>query len=415
MTNKELGQTKTVEMRIDTGDHPPIKLWPYKTPIHKRKLVEEAVNEMMDSGMIERFKSPWNFPIVIVEKKDGGHRFCMDFCQLNAITKLLVVPLPLIDNILALLGKSKCFSTLDLRSGYWQVALNKEDREKTTFTGHMGLFNFRVMPFGLANVLGVFRQLIFIVLDGMETFAMAHLDDIMVFSRSPEDNFEHLQRLFNHLKKHGFKLKLSKCQFLREETKYLGFGINKDGIKTDVDKVEVIRAMPARKTVREIRGFIGAIGYYRRFLPAFSWLAGLLISLMKKYAWFRWMEDCQHAFEALKDQLTAMPLLAYPDLSKPMVLYTDASDRCIEAVLMQPCPDKDGPVLGVPEEIPIYFLSHWLSETQQRWPVIEKELFAILYAVQKLDYYLSGAVFTIKTDHQPLKYLLEAKWTNKKI
>lgn len=109
MTDKELGQTETVEMRIDTGGHPPIKLRPYRTPIHKRKLLEEAVNEMMDSGIIERSKSPWSFPIVIVEKKDGGHRFCVDFRQLNAITKPLAVPLPLIDDILALLGKSKCF------------------------------------------------------------------------------------------------------------------------------------------------------------------------------------------------------------------------------------------------------------------------------------------------------------------
>ena len=142
----------------------------------------------------------------------------------------------------------------------------------------------------------------------------------------------------------SLKLKLSKCQFLREETKYLGFVINKDGIKTDVDKVEVIKAIPAPKTVREIRGFIGAIGYYRRFIPAFSRLAGPLISLTKKYAQFRWTEDCQRASEALKDQLTAVPLLACPDFSKPMELYTDASDKCIGAVLTQPCPDKDGPM-----------------------------------------------------------------------
>ena len=254
-----------------------------------------------------------------------------------------------------------------------------------------------------------------IVLDGMETFAMAYLDDIMVFLRSPEEHFEHLLQVFDRPRRHGLKLKLSICQFLREEKKYLGFVINKDGIKTDVDKMEVIRVMPAPKTVREIRDFIGAIGYYRRFIPAFNRLAGPLISLTKKYARFRWTEDCQHAFESLKDQLTAVPLLAYPDLSKPMVLYTDSSDRCIGAVLTQPCPDKDGPVPGVPEEVPIYFLSHRLSEIRQKWPVIEKETFDILYTVQKLDYYLSGAVFTIKTDHQPLKYLLEAEWTSKKI
>ena len=149
-----------------------------------------------------------------------------------------------------------------------------------------------MLGFGLANSPGVFSQLMSIVLDGMETFAMAYLDDIMVFSRSPEEHIEHLQRVFDSLKRHGLKLKLLKCQFLREKTKYLGFVINNDGIKTDVDKVEVIRAMSAPKTVREIKGFIESIGYYRRFIPAFSRLAGPLISLTKKYAWFKWTRDC---------------------------------------------------------------------------------------------------------------------------
>ena len=225
----------------------------------------------------------------------------------------------------------------------------------------MDLFNFRVMPFGLANAPGVFSQLMSIVLDEMGTFAIPYLDDIMVFSRSPEEHFKHLQRVFDRLKGHGLELKLSKCQFLREETKYLGFVINKDGIKTDVDKVEEIRAMPASKTVREIRGFIGIIWYYWRFIPAFSRLAGPLISLTKKYARFKWTDDCQRAFVALKDQLTAVPALAYPDLSKHILLYTDASDRCIGAVLTQACLNKDGPVPGVPEEVPIYFLSHRIS------------------------------------------------------
>lgn len=144
-------------------------------------------------------------------------------------------------------------------------------------------------------------------------------------------------------------------------------------------------------------------------MSAFSRLAGLLIALTKMYARFKWTEDCQQVFDTLKEQLTAIPLLTYPDLSKPMALYTDASDKCIGVILTQPCPDKDGQVLGIPEEVPIYFLSHRLSETQQRWSVIEKEVFAILYVVQKLDYYLSGAVFTIKTDHKLLKHLLEAE------
>lgn len=413
--DRELGQTQTVSMKIDTGNNQPIRLKPYRTPIHKREVVEEAVNDMLEAGIIERSKSPWNFPIVVVEKKDGGHRFCVDFRKLNAITKPVAVPLPLIDDILALLGKSVCFSTLDLRSGYWQVALDEVDREKGAFTCHLGLFNFRVMPFGLSNAPGIFTQLMSIVLEGLEGFAMAYLDDVLVFSKTPDEHIKHLEKVMERLREHNLKVKLPKCQFMKDETKYLGFIIDKEGIKPDLDKVEIIRTMPAPKSVREVRGFIGAIGYYRRFIPAFSRLAGPLIALTKKYARFRWTEDCQRAFDCLREQLTAIPLLTYPDLSRPMVLYTDASDRCIGVVLTQSCPDRDGPVPNIPEEVPVYFLSHRLSETQQRWPVIEKEAYAIMYAVQKLDYYLSGAVFTIKTDHKPLKYLLEAEWMNKKI
>jgi len=414
-SDKELGQTQSVRMKISTGDHPPIRLKPYRTPLHKRELVEGAVKDMLGAGVIERSVSPWSFPIVIVDKKDGGHRFCVDFRALNNITKPLAYPLPLIDDILALLGNSTYFSTLDLRSGYWQVALDEADREKTAFACHVGLYQFRVMPFGLANAPGVFQQLMSVVLGGLEQFAMAYLDDILIFSSSADEHLRHLQTVFARLRKHGLKIKLSKCQFMKKETKYLGFVIDESGVHPDIDKVEVMRAMPEPRTVREVRGFIGAIGYYRRFIPAFSRIATPLIALTKKYARFNWTEDCQRSFDTLKEQLTAIPLLAYPDLSKPMVLYTDASDQCIGACLTQPCPERDGPVPGISEEVPIYFLSHRLSPTQQRWPVIEKEAYAIVYALEKLNYYLNGATFVIKTDHKPLQYLFEADWTNKKI
>ena len=165
----------------------------------------------------------------------------MDLRQSNAIPMPLAVHLPLIDDILALIGNSTCFSTLDLSSGYWQVSLN-EKNQKTAFTCHVGLFHFRMMPFGLSNAPGVFTQLMSIVLKGLEDFAMACLDDIMVISETPEEHFKHLQKVFDMLRKHGLKLKLPRCQFMKDKTKYLGFVISKTGIKPD--KVEVIRAMP---------------------------------------------------------------------------------------------------------------------------------------------------------------------------
>ena len=227
---------------------------------------------MLESGVIERPKCPWSFPIVMVDKKDGGHRFCVDFRALNNITKPLAYPLPLIDDILALMGRTTYFSTLGLRSGYWQVALDEAEREKA-FACHAGLFQFRVIPFGFAYAPGVLQQLMSVMLAGLENFSMVYLDDILVFSSSVSEHLQHLQAVFERLKSHGLKLKLPKCQFMNEETRYLDFVINKNGIKPDSSKIEVIRSMPEPKTVRQVRGFVGALGYYQRFIPAFSSIA----------------------------------------------------------------------------------------------------------------------------------------------
>ena len=236
---------------------------------------------------------------------------------------------------------------------------------------------------------------------------MAYLDDVLIFSKNPEEHLRHIETIFERIRQHGLKLKLKKCAFFKEETEYLGFVISKDGVKPDPKKVEAIRDLPEPKSVREIRGFIGMCSYYRRFVPNFSKIAEPLIDLTKKYARFKWTSECQTAFDFLKESLTVVPLLAYPDTNKPYVLYTDASNNCIGACLTQKTDDE--------EEKPIYFLSHKLSQTQTRWSTIEKEGFAIYYALQKLDHYLHNAKFTIKTDHKPLKYILDSPMQNKKI
>ena len=402
----ELGKTETVKMQIDVGDSKPIKMKPYRTPIKSGEVVDKAIEEMLDADIIKRSRSPWSFPVVIVDKKDGSKRFCVDFRKLNQITKKNSFPLPLIDDILALLGKAKYFTSLDLKSGYWQVAMNERDKEKTAFTCHKGLFEFNVMPFGLSNAPAVFQELMSIVLQGCNVFATANLDDILVFSSTLEDHLEHLSIIFGKLRQHRLKLKLKKCSFLKVETHYLCFVINDFGIKPDELKIDAIRSLPVPTCVREVRSFIGMCSYYRRFIPNFSQIAEPIVALTRKYAHFKWSDVHQKAFEFLKDSLTAVPLLVYPDSNKPYVLYTDASDTCIGACLTQEC-DSD--------EKPIYYLSHKLSKSQCKWSVVEKEAFAIHFALQKLDYYLHNAQFIIKTDHKPLKYLLESPMQNKKI
>ena len=411
----ELGHTETVQMKIDTGDCSPIKMRPYRAPLNKREVIDKTVDEMLDAGIISRSRSPWSFPVVIVDKKDGSKRFCVDFRKLNQVTKRNSYPLPVIDDILALLGNSKYFSSLDLKSGYWQVSMNEHDKEKTAFACHRGLFEFNVMPFGLSNAQAVFQELMAVVLQGIGMFAIAYLDDILVFSPTLEDHLRHLDIVFDRLRQHDLKLKLKKCGFLKSETQYLGFIINKDGIKPEPKKVEAIRSLPVPTCVREIRSFIGMCSFYRRFIPNFSEIAEPIIDLTRKHAHFKWSDKHQKAFQYLKDSLTVVPLLAYADPNKPYTLYTDASGTCIGACLTQAAETEDPHFHNVPNEKPIYYLSHKLSRTQCKWSTVEKEAYAIHFALQKLDHYLHGAEFVIKTDHKPLKYLLESPMQNKKV
>ena len=208
---------------------------------------------------------------------------------------------------------------------------------------------------------------------------------------------EHLSIIFDKLRQHKLKLKLKKCGFLKLETNYFGFVISEDGIQPDQKKVETIRGLPAPTCVREVRSFIGMCSYYRSFIPHFSQIAEPIVALTRKYAHFKWSDIHQKAFEFLKDSLTSVPLLVYPDSKKPYTLFTDASDTCIGACLTQEC---DG------DQKPIYYLSYKLSKSQCKWSVVEKEAYAIHFALQKLDYYLHNAQFIIKTDHKPLKYFL---------
>ncbi|VDH96240.1 Hypothetical predicted protein [Mytilus galloprovincialis] len=220
LKDSELGHTETVKMEIETGNHEPIKLKPYRTPLHKRSIVNKAIDEMLEAGIIRRSKSSWCSPIVIVKKKDNSNRFCTDVRKLNNITKSMSYPLPVIDDILALLDKAKYMTSLDMKSGFWQVLMSDKDREKTAFGCLIGLYEYNVMPFGLQNSPAVFSRLMEIVLEELP-FAVAYIDDILIYSSTLDEHLSHIQQVFDRLRKHGLKLKLKKCQFLKNETNYL--------------------------------------------------------------------------------------------------------------------------------------------------------------------------------------------------
>ena len=415
----QLGRTQTHRMEIKTGDAKPVSCRPRRTPLHNRPKIEKAVKEMLDAGVIEPSDALWSSPVVLVKKKgdDAGDRFCIDYRGLNAVTEDVVYPMPLIDDLLAILHDKPFISSLDLRSGFWSLPLTEDAKDKTTFSCHVGSFRFLVTPFGLKGAPNNFMKLIDLVLKDLKGFSSAYIDDILIYSPTLESHLEHLKQVFGRLRQHNLKAKLKKCTFVQKETKYLGYVITKDGITPDPEKVRAIRNLPQPTDVRSARAALGLMGWYRKLIKNYSSLADPIVALTKKYARFQWTEECQAAFDELKDKLASIPMLSHPNVRLPYRLYVDASEKNIGAMLCQP-DDENGdqdPEPMVRSERPVYFLSHKLSKTQIKWSILEKECYAIYYALNKLDFFLHNSRFTIYSDHKPLKYLLQSPMENKRV
>ena len=391
----ELGRTDRVSMQIETGDHPPIRQRPYRTPWSQKSLVEEHIGSMLEADVIKESASPWASPIVMVPKKDGTKRFCVDYRKLNRVIKQNSYPLPNIDDILTSMHQSTVFSCLDLKSGYWQIPLDPDSQEKTAFICHAGLYHFNVVPFGISIAPPVFQELMDKVLIGIRgKFTTAYLDDIIIYSRTVEEHLEHMNEVFKRLADAGLKLKLSKCELFKSKIAYLGHEVSAKGIE------------PSPTKVREVRSFVGLASYYRRFISNFSEIVRPLTALTKKHANFCWDDVKQHAFDELKSKLIVAPILAYPQTDQPYHLYTDASLYAVGAVLTQMFPEG---------ERVIEYVSRQLTEGQQKWPTIEREAYAIISSIGKLRHYLVGSKFTIYTDHKPLRSLFTADMRNPRV
>lgn len=406
LKDKELTVTNAMEISIDTQNHPPIKQKPYRLPLAHRALMDDHIKEMLDAGIIKRSNSPWLSPVIIVPKKDGSKRVCIDFRKINAVTIMPAPSIPSTEDIFYSLGKSKFRSCLDLKSGFWQVPIREEDKEKTAFSTGDQLFQMEVMPFGLCSAPSYFQNLMNKVLGDVRQFALAFIDDIIVFSNTFEEHLEHLEIVFDRLRKANLKLKISKCDFLRENLNYLGHVISNEGISVDPEKVKVVEGMRAPATVREVRSYLGMTSYYRKYVPEFSKIARPLTALTRKHAKFKWTKEAQEAFETLKQCLVKAPILAFPDISAPFQLYTDASQYALGAVLMQ---EIEG------EKKVIQYVSHQFTVAQQKWPTIEREAFAIIYSLQKLRPIVLGTQLTVFTDHKPLKHLFTSEMKNPRI
>ncbi|WVZ51970.1 hypothetical protein U9M48_003067 [Paspalum notatum var. saurae] len=368
-----------------------IELLPGTAPIAKRQyrvapkeqeLIKENIDELLGKGFIRPSSSPWAFPVLFVDKKDGSRRMCVDYRALNDVTIKNKYPLPRIDDLFDQLQGACVFSKIDLRSGYHQMKIRPSDIPKTAFITRFGLYEYTVMSFGLTNAPAYFMNLMNkVFMEYLDKFVVVFIDDILIYSKMEEEHEEHLRLVLQKLRDHKLYAKLSKCEFWLDQVPFLGHIVSKGGIIVDPSKISSVMDWKVPEVVKEVRGFLGLAGYYRRFIESFSRIAKPMTSLLEKGVPFIWTKERQAAFDELKKRLTTAPVLTLPDLTKSFTVYCDASKEGLGCVLMQE------------------------GKHEVNYPTHDAELAFVVHAMKIWRHYLFGNRCEIYTDHKSLKYI----------
>lgn len=413
----DIGYCDLVEHRIETTDERPFKIPHRRVPPHQWDEVREYIKKSLVRGVIRESSSPYASPVVLVRKKDGKLRLCVDYRRLNAKTHKTAYPLPRIDEALDVLKGAKYFCSLDLAHGFNQLPVRESDIEKTAFrTGTGGLYEYLRMPFGLCNAPGTFMCLMDKALGDLNfQTLLVYLDDILVFGSTFQETLSRLETVLSRLCGLNLKVKPEKCQLFKEKVRYLGHVVTEQGTSPDPDKVRAVMEWPRPKTLRDVRGFLGLSGYYRRFIRKYAEVANPLQCLLRSHEEKtkkkqtrrnnedisdKWDSACEESFLKLKKVLTEAPVLGFPDFSQNFILETDASLLGLGAVLSQQ-QEAGLVVLG--------YASRALRPSERNmnnYSSMKLELLALHWAIaQKYRDLLLGAEFTVFTDNNPLSYL----------
>lgn len=399
-----LGKTNVLTHRIDTGMHEPINLKYYPVSPKIQERIKTEIDRMLKLGAIEPSNSSWCFPVVLVKKSNGRDRLCLDSRRLNSITKKSAYPLPSMSSILDSLGKAKFISSLDLKDGFWQIPLSEDSKEKTAFCAPgVGFFQFKVLPFGLHNAAQTMQRLMNILFktEVFEGKVFVYLDDIIIVTETFEEHIRLLELVESRMAKANITINLEKSKFCRKSLKYLGFVVDKDGLRTDPEKVDVVLNYPKPRTYRDMKRFLGLTSWYRKFIKNFAEIAAPLHDLTagkSKYNVLKWTADSEHAFNELKNCLVSAPVLATPDFNKPFSIHCDASNFAIGAVLTQEIDN---------EPHPIAYISRKLRGAEVNYHTTEKECLAVVFALDKFRAYIEGYKFKVYTDHNALIWLFK--------
>nr|GEY35393.1 putative reverse transcriptase domain-containing protein [Tanacetum cinerariifolium] len=392
---------RPVEFQIDlVPGAVPVARAPYLLAPSEMKELAEQLQELSDKGFIRPSSSPWGAPVLFVKKKDGSFHMCIDYRELNKLTVKNCYPLPRIDDLFDQLQGLSVYSKIDLRSGYHQLRVRKEDIPKTVFRTRYGHYEFQVMPFGMTNAPAVFMDLMNRVYKPyLDKFVIVFIDYILIYSKNKKEHEEHLTLILELFKKDELYAKFSKCEFWIPKVQFLGHVIDGKGIHVDPAKIESIKDWASPKTPTEIRQFLGLASYYRRFIEGFSKIARSMTKLTQKNVKFDWGEKEEAAFQLIKQKLCSAPILALPKGSKNFIVYCDASHKGLGSVLMQ-------------NEKAIAYDSRQLKIHEKNYTTHDLELGAMVYALKMWRHYLYGTRCTVFTDHKSLQHILDQKELN---